>query len=82
MEWLQILSNTQFEADHGSKNAGPAVDPLTDLKEPAADRPAHGDGSKLVDSAMQSGMYKGLEWQWLVAYGSVELIASGNWPST
>ena len=62
MEWLQILNRTELKADQGSKRAGPPVAPLIDLDGSAANSPARGDGSELVGSTMQPGMYNGSAW--------------------
>ena len=70
MEWLQILKSTESGVDHGWTSAGPSVAPLIDLNGHAADSSACGDGSELVGSTMQAGMYKGLVWhgRWLLAH--------------
>ena len=62
MEWLQILNSTELKADQGGRSAGPPVAPLIDLDGSAANSPARGDGSELVGSTMQPGMYKHSAW--------------------
>lgn len=62
MEWLQILNSTELEPSQGGRSAGPPVAPLIDLDGSAANSPARGDGSELVGSTTQPGMYKGAAW--------------------